>query len=347
MKAAVLTEYNKFEWKEVPDPQIKPNEVLVKVNYASICGSDQHIFTGEFHPRTQLPLIPGHEFAGEIAKTGSQVSDAKKGDRVAVDPIIWCGECPACQIGHYPACTSLKLIGIDMDGGFGEYVAVPEDRLYHLDDNITDKEAALIEVLSIGFHASNRGEVKQGDSIAIWGAGKIGQCILQAIKTKTNGPVFIVDPVESRLEMAQKSYSDITTINPTKENPVERIKKETNGKGVDIAYEAVGHADPIDGVAHPVRSCVQSIRGAGKVVPLGLSDEPAPLNMKELIWKEAQIISSRVSHGEFSESIENLKARKLKAENLITEVLPASQAQEGFRLLEEKPQEHLKILLKL
>jgi 2-desacetyl-2-hydroxyethyl bacteriochlorophyllide A dehydrogenase len=347
MKAALITEYNQIEWKEVPTPQIKENEVLVKVKYASICGSDQHIFTGDFHPRTQLPLIPGHEFSGEVAEVGNRVTKAQKGDKVTVDPIIWCGECPACKKGHYPACTSLKLIGIDMDGGFGEYVAVHEDRLFHLDENISDKEGALIEVMSIGFHASNRGDVQQGDNIAIWGAGKVGQCVLQAVKTKTNRPVFLIDTLDTRLEIAQNSYPDTITINPAKENPVERIKKETENKGVDIAFEAVGHATDVEGVPHPVRSCIQSIRGAGKVVVLGLSGQKAPLIMKELIWKEAQIIASRVSHGEFSESISNLSKRNLKAENLITAEMPASQAQEAFRMLEENPQQHLKILLTL
>jgi len=347
MKAAVLKEYNKIEWQEVPTPSVKENEALIKVKYASICGSDQHIFTGEFHPRTQLPLIPGHEFAGEIVKTGSRVTKAQNGDRVVVDPIIWCGNCQACRIGHYPACTSLKLIGIDMDGGFGEYVAVHEDRLFHLDKHIGDKEGALIEVLSIGFHASNRGNVKQGDTIAIWGAGKLGQCILQAVSTKTDQPVFMVDPIESRLEIAKKGYPNIIGINPTKEKPVERIKHETNDQGVDIAFEAVGHATEIQETLHPVRSCIQSIRGAGKVVVLGLSDQKAPIVMKELIWKEAQIIASRVSHGEFSESIENLSQGTLKPKNLITAEMPASQAQKAFEMLEQNPQDHLKILLEL
>ncbi len=122
MKAAVLTEYGKITWMETEMPEIKETEVLVKVSYAGICGTDQHIFSGEFHPRTHVPFIPGHEFAGTIVETGQAVHNYKAGDRVTVDPIIWCGKCPACLIGHYPACTSLKLIGVDMNGGFGLYV---------------------------------------------------------------------------------------------------------------------------------------------------------------------------------------------------------------------------------
>jgi 2-desacetyl-2-hydroxyethyl bacteriochlorophyllide A dehydrogenase len=345
MKAALINQYNSIEWQEVPEPTIQPDEVLVKSNYASICGSDQHIFSGEFHPRTQLPLIPGHEFAGQIVETGSQVKGFEKDDRVVVDPIIWCGQCPACKIGHYPACTSLKLIGVDMDGGFGQYVAVPEKNLYKIDEGISDRHAALIEVLSIGFHASARASVSSQDTIAIWGAGKVGQCILQAIRTKTEQPVFMVDLLDKRLETAQKGYDNIYTVNPAKVDPIGFIREKSDGKGVDIAFEAVGHAEPVKDTPHPVRACVQSIRGAGKVVVLGLADDPAPLVMKELIWKEAQIIASRVSHGEFKESIDNLNAGKLKPDLLISKELPASRAEEGFALLENNPEDYLKILL--
>jgi len=126
MKAAVLSKYREFEVKEMPVREIQPGEVLVRIEYASICGSDMHIFTGYFHPRTPVPFIPGHEMAGFIEKTGDRVKNFVKGEKVAIDPIIWCGSCPACLEGHFPACTSLKLIGIDEDGGFCEYVAVPE-----------------------------------------------------------------------------------------------------------------------------------------------------------------------------------------------------------------------------
>ena len=174
MKAAVLTEYRKVEWKEVDVPLISGNEVLIKVGYACICGSDQHVFLGEFHPRTTVPLIQGHEFAGTIVKTGPAVRNFKAGDRVAVDPIIWCGHCPACKRHHFPACSSLRLVGIDLDGGFGEFMKVPETMLYKVTEKISDRHAALIEVLSIGFHACNRARVSEDDRIVIWGAGKVG-----------------------------------------------------------------------------------------------------------------------------------------------------------------------------
>ncbi|MFC2138841.1 zinc-binding dehydrogenase [Bacteroidota bacterium] len=345
MNAAVLEDYGQFKWKPATIPVIGKKEVLVKVSYAGICGSDQHIFKGEFHPRTSIPFIPGHEFAGKIVKTGSEVKDFKVGDQIAVDPIVWCGKCPACLRKHYPACSSLKLIGVDMNGGFGEYINVPESLLYAVDSKIPAKHAALIEVLSIGFHACNRAKVEQNDTIVIWGAGKVGQCILQAVRTKTKNTVIMVDIIEKRLKLAKKYYKDIYIINARNEDPVERIKEITGGKGVDIAFEAVGHFQEIKDRVNPIRGCIQSIRGAGTVCVLGLGDEPTPVLMKELIWREAKIIASRVSHGEFAETIENLEKGTLKPDALITDVLHPSDIQQAFEMLDAEPENHLKILL--
>lgn len=346
MKAAVLENYHQFAWKEIADPQPVPGEALVRIKHASICGTDQHIFTGEFHPRTKTPFVPGHEFAGIIEKT-NELAGFQKGDLVAVDPIIWCGECEACKRQHYPACTNLKLLGVDMDGGFAEYVSVPGHMLFKLNSGVDPRHAAMVEVLSIGFHACNRAKVQKGDSLAIWGAGKVGHCILQAARTKTKGPVFMVDVLQNRLDRAKKAYPDIEIINALEMDPIDYIKSKTNGKGVDIAFETVGHAHPVDGRLHPVRSCIQSIRGAGVVCVLGLADEPAPLVMKELIWKEAKIMASRVSHGEFSECIEQLENGNLKPDVLITSEMHASKAQEAFKLLEAEPENQLKIILDL
>lgn len=345
MKAAVLKEYGRLEWSTVPDPSISGDDTLVKVSFASICGSDQHIFRGEFHPRTKLPLIPGHEFAGKIAAVGPDVKKYRSGDRVAVDPIIWCGSCPACRVEHYPACTSLKLTGVDLDGGFAEFVKVPERMLYRIPDSISSRHAALIEVLSIGFHACNRAGLKKDDSVIIWGGGKVGQSILQAARTRTTGKIILIDILEERLQNARDHFPGIHAINAMKDKPVEVIREITKGDGADVAFEAVGHGREIPGTVNPVRGCIQGIRGAGTVCVLGLSDEPVPLIMKELIWKEARIIASRVTHGEFSETINALDKGILKPETLITDVFSPEKAQLAFELLEKEPEKHLKILL--
>ncbi|MCX6238682.1 MAG: zinc-binding dehydrogenase [Bacteroidia bacterium] len=229
--------------------------------------------------------------------------------------------------------------------GFCQYVAVAESMLYKVPPHLSSKYAALVEIYAIGFHANKRAGVKSGETLAIWGAGRVGQVILQAARTKTKEKIFVVDILDSRLKIAAESNNNIIAINALRENPVEVIKRYTDGKGVDIAFEAVGHAYPVKDVVHPVRGCIQSIKGGGTVCVLGLSDEAAPIVFKELIWKEARIITSRVSHGEFAEAIDQLAKGNLNPEALISEIMPTEQIQKAFELLESNPERYLKILI--
>lgn len=345
MKAAVLKEFKHIEWMDVPMPSYGDDDVLVKVSFTSICGSDQHVFNGEFGPRVKVPTIQGHEFVGTVSAVGRSVTRFSIGDRVAVDPIIWCGKCPACEIGHYPACTSLKLIGIDINGAFAEYVAAKEHMTYHIPDGVSDRDSALCEPYSIGFHATHRAAVKPGDVIAYFGAGKIGQHIMQASRTVTQNTAFMVDVLDERLAITKKAYPDIVTINARRDDPVKVIKDMTNGRGVDIAFEMTGEAYELEGRVHPVREAVRSIRGAGKVCVLSLGDQEVKLVMKELIWKEGLLVTSRVCHGEFKDALEYLAKGVLHPEVLVSKIMHMSQAQRAFEMLEEAPDKFLKVLL--
>ncbi len=347
MKAVRLKQYGKLVLEDIPVPSFADHQVLVKVGYASICGSDQHIYKGDFHPRTILPMTPGHEFGGTIVEIGRSVNNFKPGDRVTVDPIIWCGDCPACKREHYPACTSLKLLGVDMDGGFAEYVVVDKDKLFKLTPNISDRAAALVELFSIGFHACQRAGIQKDDTVAIWGAGKVGQAILQAVRTITDNTVYMIDILDKRLQIAENNYEDIISINAIHRNPIEVIHELTKGDGVDTTFEAVGHAEDIEDQPNPVQSCILSIRGAGTVCVLGLSSEKSPILTKDLIWREAKIVASRVNHGEFQDVIDHLSSGNLKPDILISKEVSPSQVMEAFQLLENEPENYLKILIKL
>jgi threonine dehydrogenase-like Zn-dependent dehydrogenase len=347
MKAAVTSEYGKIEWLDVPLPTITDDEVLVQVGFANICGSDMHVFHGEWAHRTSTPTIQGHEFAGTVVEIGKNIKDVAVGDRVVVDPIESCGKCPACAIGHIAACMSLKLIGIEYNGGFGQYVAAKEFMIYKVGSEISDLHAAMVEVLSIGFHACRRAGVKEGDELAIFSAGRVGQSILQAAQTKTRERIFVVDVLDERLQVAAGAFDNVVPVNALHQDPVAFIKEQTGGKGVEVAFEAVGHAVPIEGQPNPVRSAIQSMRGGGTTCVLGLYEHPLEIHMKEIIWKEGKLVASRVSHGEFADAIREMSAGHLKPEVMISKVLPASQTMEAFRLLEEDPKNHIKISLDL
>lgn len=345
MKAAVLKSYRKFSWEEKDIQNPGPGEVQIRITYASICGTDMHIFNGDFHPRTPVPFIPGHEMAGVVEQTGSEISTFSKGEKVVVDPIIWCGECPACKSGQLPACESLKLIGIDMDGGFCQYINVDQSMVFKADPKVKNEHLALTEIYAIGFHACRRAGVQPGDSISIWGAGRVGQVILQAAKTITDGVIIMVDVVDSRLKIASDFYEDVITVNPLKDDPIKLIQEHTGGTGTDLAFEAVGHPRFADQTMNPVRGAIQSIKGGGRVCVLGLSSDPAPIVFKELIWKEARIIASRVSHGEYPKVLESLERGILKPDALISGIMPAQKIQEAFEIMEKEPESNLKILL--
>lgn len=344
MHAAVTTQYGQVEWLSVPDPQFGPHEALVQVSHAGICGSDQHIFTGSFAPRTQTPLIQGHEFAGTVVAVGKELKGFQPGDRVAIDPIIWCGNCPACKREHFPACTSLKITGVDMDGGFGELVKVEGHQLYRLPDSVSLAHGAMVEVYGVAYHTCNRAGVKAGDNLVVWGGGKVGQCILQAARTITDAPIYLVDVLPERLRYATEHYDDIIPIGPEQADPAGFIKEHSQG-GADIAIEVVGHGHDPAGWPNPVAGCVKSIRGAGTVCVLGLGDEPVPVLFKDLIWGEAKIVASRVSIGECVDAIHHLAQGNLQPDALITARMHPSQAQSAYQLLDDQPTEQLKILL--
>ena len=226
-----------------------------------------------------------------------------------------------------------------------EYVSVKESMCYKMPEGSNPKYAALVEVLGIGFHASNRAGLGEEHSIVIWGAGKVGQCILQAARTRTEQDIIMVDVLDERLRMAKNAYPEIHTVNARQGDALEAIKSITNGRGVDIAFEAVGHAQAVSGAENPARACINAIVGGGTICVLGLADQEFPIVFKELIWKEAKIIASRVSHGEFAEVIDQISKGNLKPDALISSVFPMDQAQKAFQKLEYQPEQELKILL--
>ncbi len=188
------------------------------------------------------------------------------------------------------SCMYLNLIGVDLNGGFGEYVIARPQMLYKLTSNIPENYRALIELLCIGFHATNWTVVKMGDIVAIWGTGKVGHCVLQAVKTKPNEKIFLIDLIDERTEKAKAGYSDVITINPIRKDPIKIINKVTDERGVDIAFEAVvGHDTSNGNTTHPVRGCINSIREAGKVCVLGLGNDPSPIIFKELYGRRSRL----------------------------------------------------------
>ena len=345
MKAAILFNDRDIRPGEAKEPGLRPDEVLIATQYAGICGTDVHIYRGEFHERVHFPAIQGHEFGGIIEEVGSQVKDFRAGDRVVVDPILSCHQCTACRTGHLNACRSLKLLGVDLPGGYGQYVAAPASQVYRLPDEIPMTFAPMVEMYGLGHHILQRGQVQPGETVAILGAGRLGLSILDVLCHNAGATQTIVTDLQShRLQVAQNVGADYV-LNISAGDPVEQVMDITHGEGVDCVIEAVGHYHIVEGQEAPLAQAVKMIRQGGRIVTAGLGEQLSALHFKTLVLKEAQIIASRVTLGEFPRAIRLMAKNLLHPDLLITHHMPASEVTAAFTMVDNEAPDVIKVVL--
>lgn len=345
MKAAILYNDRDIRPGDAADPRIGPDEVLVSSGFAGICGTDLHIYRGEFKERVKYPAIQGHEFGGVILELGKNVNGFRKGERVVVDPIISCHACPACLTGHINACRTLKLLGVDLNGGFGQTVAVPVSHILSLPDAIPMEYSPMVELYGIAHHILQRGQVQPGESVAVLGAGKVGLSVLDVLCHRAGAAMSIATDVHDfRLDVAQKLGADFT-INVTKEDPVERVLEITNGVGVDCVIETIGHFHEIPGQPAPMQQAVRMVRSAGRIVTVGLGEQLSAVHFKTLVLKEALLIASRVTLGEFPRAIRLMAKGLLHPELLVTHRMTLREVAAAFTKVDKEEPETIKIVL--
>lgn len=236
MKAAVLHSLGNIKTEMVDIPEISDDEVLVKVKYAGICGSDvpRSMISGA----RKYPLILGHEFSGEVVKVGSNVEGLVHADRVVVAPLVPCGECEHCKASNYGLCDNYNIIGTGSNGAFAEYVKVPKEHVLKVDDSLDFETAAGIEPATIGYHGLQMAHIQPGETVVVMGCGSIGQLTLQWAKIFGASTVIAVDIFDDKLDFAKELGADIT-INSKEVDAVEKIKEITNG-GADVVAETAG-----------------------------------------------------------------------------------------------------------
>ena len=228
--------------KEIPVPKPSEKEVLVKIEYCGICGSDVHYYEyGRVADYVvEGDFILGHEVAGTVVEVGSQVKSLKVGDRVALEPGIGCGKCEQCKEGKYNLCKDVIFFATPpVQGALKDYVVHPEDMCFKLPDNVSTKEGALVEPLSVGLHACRQGGVTLGNSVVILGAGCIGLCTLLSAKAFGASEIIVVDLFEKRLEFAKKMGAT-HVINGKEEDVIARVNELLRGKGADVVLETAG-----------------------------------------------------------------------------------------------------------
>jgi len=345
VKAAILYDDREIRPGDAPDPRIGPNEVLVASSFAGICGTDLHIYRGEFKERVKYPAIQGHEFGGVIVELGKNVKGLRAGNRVVVDPIISCHACPACLTGHINACRTLKILGVDLDGGFGQAVAVPASHILPLPDSIPMEYAPMVELYGIAHHVLQRGQVQPGETVAILGAGKAGLSVVDVLCHRAGpGMTIATDLHDFRLDLARKLGAD-HAINVTQEDAVEKVMELTNGAGVDCVIEAIGHYHEIPGQPAPLEQAVRMIRSGGRIVTIGLGEQLSPVHFKTLVLKEALLIASRVTLGEFPRAIRLMSKGLLHPELLVTHKMSMRDVAAAFAQVDREEPETIKIVL--
>lgn len=334
MKALVLEEYKKLVVSDQPEPEIASTDVLVRVKSCGICGSDVHGFDGSSGRRIP-PVIMGHEAAGVIEKVGADVTAYQAGDRVTFDSMISCGQCFFCRKGEPNLCDDRKVLGVSCDeyrrhGAFAEYVAVPQHIVYRIPDQLSFDHAAMVEPVSVAVHAVNLTPLQIGDTCLVVGAGMIGLLTLQALRAAGAGRTIIADLADDRLELAKKLGAD-EALNPKNVDVPEAIRAMTDGKGADVAIEAVG-ATPT------VKASVDSVRKGGVVTLIGNIAATVDFPLQAVVTREISVLGSCASANDYPACLEMMARGAIQVEPMISETATLDRGAEMFdRLYSHEP----------
>lgn len=325
MKALLLKDKQTLSIENIELPKLKPNEMLVKVGACGVCGTDIHLYNGEEGAGSStLPLIMGHEFSGTIVEVGESVTKFKEGDRVTVDPNVYCGECYQCQRGNGHYCLHAEAYGVSMFGGFAEYCVVVEKAAYKIPDSLSLLHAALVEPVACCLHGIDRANIKPGDTVAVVGLGSIGQIILQLAKCAGAANIIAIEPQESKRAKALELGACVA-IDPLTQD-VNQAIADAGIISVDTVIECVGRPNTME------MSIDIASRGA-TVVLFGLTAPNAEIKVKpleQIFRKELIITSSFVNPLVTDRVIQLLANKRIDLDAVITDVIPLAQSEEIF-----------------
>lgn len=309
-------------------PQIGPRDVLVKVLATSICGTDYHIYSWDAWSQRRIkpPYVMGHEFAGEVIKVGEAVTSIKVGDIVSAETHIVCGVCDLCTTGNAHICKETAILGVDTDGTYAEYVAIPEANAWKNPKGIDPAYLAVQEPLGNAVHTVLAGEII-GKTIAVVGCGPIGIMAVAVAKAVSASKVIAIEVNEYRIELAKKLGADVV-INPLKEDPVARVLEETNGLGVDVVAEMSGNATAI-------RQALKYIKLGGRMSILGIPTTEVPIEFADVVFKGITIqgITGRRMYDTWFQVKGLLQSGNLNLEPIITHRLLMEDFEKGFELM--------------
>ena len=320
---------------QVPDAARRPGEVLLRIRQVGLCGSDLNSFRGR-NPMVSFPRIPGHEVAATIVETDSSVAAQwPVGMDVTLSPYTSCGQCPSCLRSRPNACRDNQTLGVQRDGALTELLSVPPEKLYAATLGL--RELALVEPLTVGFHAVSRGRVTSSDTVAIFGCGGVGLGAVAAAGFR-GARTIGMDVDDAKLAIAAKAGAT-DLINTTREDLHQRLQSLTNGRGPDVIIEAIG-------LPQTFRAAVEEVAFTGRVVYIGYAKEPVAYETRLFVQKELDIMGSRNALPEdFREVIGMLEAGRFPVAETISHQVPLADAPALFQAWSENPAAYSKILI--
>jgi len=337
LKALRYLQPNVLQSAEIDLPICNAGEALVRVYSAGICGSDMAIYSG-MHPRATPPLTMGHEFSGEIVEmnpTGSNI-ELTVGDHVTAYPLLVCGKCWACRNGCEHVCRDLKLIGIDRDGAFADYVTVPLNLLVKMSDNLTFDQGALIEPLAVGIHSLEMAGVPNWQTAAVIGMGPIGLLVALCLKHAGVENIVVSDINPYRLKRAETQ--GFTPFNSAEGNLAESVSAITEGEGADIVFECAGSASA-------ALQMFELVRPRGQVIMVSVHKQPHPVDLRALNFKEVAMTGTRVyTRDDYQKALAII--RNIPVHDVISHHVDLSQGQKGFDLINQSD-DVCKVIIKM
>lgn len=344
-KTAVLTEVQKIEIKDSPMPRAENGEVVVKIAYCGLCGSDVEFFAAGHIGTTkaEMPFVLGHEVSGEIVELGEDVKGLSKGQKVVIEPGIPCGQCKYCRQGHYNICTGMKFLSSPpYDGLFSQYVAVPKSTIHLIPEGVDLKTAALVEPLAVGMHAAKLGDVNSPKSVVILGGGCIGLCTLLACKQRGASKVIVSDLFANRLETAKKLGAD-EVVNASECDAVARIMELTDGEGADVVIETAGSR--ITTAQTP-----KLMSRGGTIVIVGNVEGDVPFCFRNIARMEGTIKTARRYCNDFASCLGAIQSGgipKEKLECIVDAVYDLEDCQTAFETAMKDKKKITKVVVKV
>lgn len=331
----MITEPGKIGFEKIEKRDPKEKEVLIKVYSSSVCGSDMHIYRGK-HPYTKLPTSIGHEIAGVVEKVGDGVTTVKVGDRVTVEPLITCGECYYCRHGRYDYCENLRLKYRSDCSGYAEYYYADEKWIHHLPDNLSFDEGSLMEPFACTVHAVMKAKIQLCERVCVFGDGPIALLLARLSVVSGATKVFVVGLQEKNLKIAEQ-YGCIPVLSNSE--AVGKILDATDGRGVDVAFEAVG-------IPVTFNMAMAVTKKGGRAIIFGIfEDEFSTKALVDAMVKEVEVIGTSSYCWDFQRAIELASSGKVDLKPLITHHYPLSQVNEAMQSKNRSGDTPLKIIL--